>query len=108
MQSLDQEKFEQIARAAFERARQAPKDAHRWTNAINKAVQFITDSGLWHLMEDDVLLIVSPQSFEIYEVGPDSCERIDGDERRDCPAFAHGQPCWHRAARKLLINFYSE
>jgi hypothetical protein len=109
MINLEAEKFQQVATAAFERAKSAPKDSTRWANAVTKAAEFLQSSALWHLMDDDVLLIVSPQSFEVYEVGEDSCERIDGDERRYCPAWEKGKfPCWHRAARKLLLNYASE
>jgi hypothetical protein len=109
MINLEAEKFQQVATAAFERAKNAPKDATRWANAITKAAEFLSTNALWHLMDDDVLLLVSSQSFEVYEVGEDSCERIDGDSRVYCPAFEKGKfPCWHRAARRLLLLYAAD
>jgi hypothetical protein len=103
-----QERFERIVREALEKAEKAPKDSRRWTNAINKAFEFMQDNPLWHLVdgEGDVLLLLSPQSNEVYEVADDSCERIGlaDDERHYCPCFEKGKfPCWHRAFRRLVL-----
>jgi hypothetical protein len=94
-------RFEEVANEAILRARQAPKDAQRWERAIVKAFEFLSSTGLWHLMDDDQLVIVSPQSGHIYEVG-ERCEVIDGEKRYFCAAFDRGQPCWHRAAKRLV------
>lgn len=108
MITLNGERFDAVAAEAYARAKSAPQDATRWQNAITKATEFLNASALWHLMDDDTLLIVSPQSFEVYETAGDSCERIDAEKRTNCPAFDMGRPCWHRAARKLLLNYASE
>jgi hypothetical protein len=102
------ERFERVVREALERAERAPKDSQRWTNAINKAFEFMQDNPLWHLVdgEGDVVLLLSPQSNEIYEIADDSCERVAliDDAREHCPAFGRGCPCWHRAFRRLVLH----
>jgi hypothetical protein len=108
MLQLTNEKFEQIAAEAFEKAKAAPTMATRWANAVTKASEFLQTSAMWHLMDDDILLIVSPQSDEIYEVDEHLCERIEGERRVNCKAFAQGFPCWHRAARRLALLYASE
>ena len=100
-------RFEDVVNEALERAKQSPKDAGRWERAIVKAWTFLSESGMWHLLDDDQLLIISPQSGAIYEVG-DRCEVVDGDSRAYCAAFDRGQPCWHRAARRLLLLYCAE
>jgi hypothetical protein len=103
-----QEKFERIVSEALAKAAKAPKDSKRWTNAINKANAFMQSNPQWHLVdgEGDVILLVSSQSQEIYEVAEKSCERVGlmDDERYYCPAFAQGQPCWHRTFRRLVVH----
>jgi hypothetical protein len=51
--------------------------------------------------------MLSPDSAELYEVTAGRCERIDGERRVTCKAFAQGQPCKHRAARRLLARYNS-
>jgi hypothetical protein len=103
-----QEKFERIVEEALAKAGKAPKDAKRWANAINKANEFMQSNPLWHLVdgEGDVILILSPQSNEVYEIAEKSCERIGlMDDTRDlCPAFQQGYPCWHRTFRRLVVH----
>lgn len=109
MLQLNSDRFEEVVNEAMVRVQGAPKDAGRWTRAITKAFEFLTSTALWHLMDDgETLLIVSPQSSQVYEVG-EHCERIDGGESKTyCPAYAKGQPCWHRAAKRLVDLYVAE
>jgi hypothetical protein len=108
MLQLDAEKFTAVVSEALTKAQAAPKDAARWTRAINKARAFLDTSAMWHLCDDDTLLLISDSSFEVYEIGDDSCERIDAEQRVNCPAFGRGEPCYHRAMRRLLLAYASE
>jgi len=62
----------------------------RWLHAIERAVQEL-DWNPYIARQDDHVLIGSPsgQSYCVNRV----CQ---------CPAFANGQPCWHRAAARLV------
>jgi hypothetical protein len=108
LSNKQQERFEQIVREALAKAASAPKDATRWTNAVNKAFEFMQSNPLWHLIdgEGDVILLLSPQSNEVYETADDSCERVGlaDDERANCPTHQQGYPCWHRAFRRLVLQ----
>ena len=56
------------------------------------------------MAEGQTLIILSPDSSELYEVTEGKCEQIGGERRVSCKAFAQGQPCKHRAARRLLVR----
>jgi hypothetical protein len=108
MLQLNSERFASVVTEATERAKVAPKDSKRWQNAINKARAFMETSAMWHLCDDDTLILVSDSSFEMYEVDARTCERIDGEKRVYCPAFQRGEPCYHRAARRLVMLYAHE
>lgn len=73
-------------------ARERLNDDRRWLNALNKAYQEL-ELNQW-LYTGRVLKIKSRSSAKTtYTVTPNQCT---------CQAFAKGQPCWHRAAAKLL------
>ena len=78
---------------AFDRATEAPKDSRRWQTAIARAwKEFQTNPYLdW---QDNALLILSPSN-EIYRANG-TCQ---------CRAFSNGQPCWHRAAARLVKRY---
>ncbi len=57
------------------------------------------------MAESHTLIILSPSSDEIYETTERACELIAGERRVACKAFSLGQPCYHRAARKLLVRY---
>lgn len=69
----------------------------RWVNAIAKAAAQIEDHGAFMTWqeENETLLIWSDKSNNIYETNG-VCQ---------CKAFEMGQPCWHRSAKKLYINY---
>ncbi len=66
----------------------------RWINAIAKAVVEIETNPamIWY---DAKLLIVSPSSKTYQANGTCSCK-----------AFTFGQPCWHRAAARLVSRYH--
>lgn len=72
----------------------------RWTNAIAKAAAQIEDNGTFMDWQEEkqTLLIWSDKSNNIYEANG-VCQ---------CKAFEMNQPCWHRTAKKLYINYLSE
>jgi len=100
MINLNAEKLEQTAQEAFNLA----QNSRRWQTAITKAWGILRDSPFWH-MTGGALVILSPDSSELYEVTAGRCERIDGERRVACKAFARSQPCKHRAARRLLVMY---
>jgi hypothetical protein len=65
----------------------------RWQMAITKAkVELEANPYMHH--DGHALLILSP-SGEIYSANG-ACQ---------CRAFNHGQPCWHRAAARLVERY---
>lgn len=89
MVNLDQDRMQQVAQEAFNRA----SGNHRWEVAIAKARQQLESNPYMHF-DGQSLLILSP-SGEIYTANG-ACQ---------CKAFAKGQPCWHRAAARLVRRY---
>lgn len=62
----------------------------RWANAVRKAAsELVTNPYLHH---DGHALLILSTSGEFYEANG-VCQ---------CKAFVAGQPCWHRAAQRLV------
>ncbi|MET0646723.1 MAG: hypothetical protein ABW208_08875 [Pyrinomonadaceae bacterium] len=101
MLNINPERLQTTAHEAFNRA----QGSCRWQSAITRALQLLRDSVYWHPTADGALLILSPDSSEIYEASGQRCDRIDGERRVACKAFAQNQPCKHRAAWKLLQRY---
>ena len=72
------------------------RNARRWVNAITKAAEQIEEHSEFMTWQDDHLLIWSTSN-EIYTAN-DACQ---------CKAYAEGEPCWHRAAARL-VRLYTE
>jgi len=89
MMNIDQSKMQQVVQAAFDKA----SDSRRWQTAIVKAKQQIEENPYIHF-EGGALLIHTP-SGEIYSANG-ACQ---------CKAYASGQPCWHRAAARLVERY---
>jgi hypothetical protein len=89
MLNLNQEKFSQIVQTALAHI----SDSKRWRNAIVRAAVEIEVNPFME-WKDGALLILSPSN-EIYEANG-TCQ---------CKAFASGQPCWHRAAARLIERY---
>ena len=64
-----------------------------WMNAINRAALNL-ESCRWQF-DGETLVIASASTDRRYTVTPGGC---------GCKAFLDGKPCWHRAARRLLIK----
>jgi hypothetical protein len=88
MQNINPERMNEVIREAFDRT-----DSLRWQVAITKAGAEIEENPYMHI-DGDALLILSP-SGEIYSANG-ACQ---------CKAFGHGQPCWHRAAARLVKRY---
>ncbi len=88
MQNINAERMNEVIAAAFNQT-----DSLRWQVAITKAGAEIEENPYMHY-DGHALLILSP-SGEIYSANG-ACQ---------CKAFGHGQPCWHRAAARLVERY---
>ncbi|HWT02588.1 MAG TPA: SWIM zinc finger family protein [Pyrinomonadaceae bacterium] len=91
MVDIDQDRMQQVAQESFDKV----SGNRRWQTAIAKAKAQLETNPYMHF-EGETLLILSP-SGEIYTANG-TCQ---------CKAFKSGQPCWHRAAARL-VNRYNE
>jgi len=89
MMNVDQAKMQEVIQEAFDRV----GNSRRWQMAIAKAKQEIESNPFMHF--DGRALIILSDSNEIYSANG-TCQ---------CKAFAHGQPCWHRAAARLVERY---
>jgi hypothetical protein len=87
--NIDQNRMQQVAQEAFDKV----SDSRRWQIAIVKAKQQIEENPYIHF-DGRALLILSP-SGEIYTANG-TCQ---------CRAYVNGQPCWHRAAARLIERY---
>jgi len=99
--NLNADKLEAAAAAAFGLA----GNSRRGQTVIKKARDILRDPPFRHMAEGQTLIILSQDSSELYEVSEGRCDRIDGERRVTCKASAEGQPCKHRAARRLLVRY---
>ena len=80
--------------AALQTARIECEQYKSWLNALNKAALNL-EACSWQF-DGDILSIASASSSSTrYTVTPQGC---------GCKAFQKGIPCWHRAARRLLLK----
>ena len=84
--------MQQVIQEAFDKV----SGSRRWQTAIAKAMQQIEANPYMHY-DGHALLILSP-SGEIYSANG-TCQ---------CKAFSHGQPCWHRAAARLVKRYMEQ
>jgi hypothetical protein len=87
--NINQDRMQQVAQDAFNRA----SGNRRWETAIAKAKAQLETNPYMHF-DGHALLILSP-SGEIYEANG-ACQG---------QAFQRGQPCWHRAAARLVKRY---
>jgi ABC-type transporter MlaC component len=89
MMNIDQDRMQQVAQEAFNRV----PGNRRWEMAIARAKAQLELNPYMHF-DGDALLVLS-ESGEIYRANG-TCQ---------CKAFANGQPCWHRAAARLVERY---
>ena len=93
---LNQEKLASVVADAVAAASKAKTNSKRWVNAIARAtVELENNPHMTYRHDSHSLLILSPESGAVYEANG-SCQ---------CKAFEQGQPCWHRAACKIVVNY---
>jgi hypothetical protein len=88
MLNVNADRMQQVIQEAFDKV----TGSRRWQTAIVKAEQQIESNPYLHVA-GDALLILSPSN-EIYRANG-TCQ---------CKAFTLGQPCWHRAAARLVTG----
>jgi hypothetical protein len=83
--------FDALVAAYDDAAEKTVTDA-KWHNAVTSAFDHLLplDSLDYH---GGVLMVQSASSDDVYTASPTSCQ---------CPAFQCGNPCWHRAAARLV------
>jgi hypothetical protein len=86
LMKIDQNRMDQVIQEAIERATDNP----RWQRAIARAKIELESNPYLH-WDGQALLILSPSN-EIYEANG-TCQ---------CQAYMSGQPCWHRAAARIV------
>ena len=79
--------------AALQAARTEAAEHRAWINAINRAALNL-ESCPWQF-DGEILVIASATSASRYTVDAHGCA---------CKAGQAGRPCWHRAARRLLVK----
>lgn len=89
MLSIDRDTLQQVAQEAFNKV----SGNRRWEMAIVKAKAQLESNPYIHF-DGESLLILSPSN-EIYTANG-ACQ---------CKAFRNGQPCWHRAAARLIQRY---
>jgi hypothetical protein len=89
MLHIDQSKMQQVIQEAFDKV----SSSRRWQTAIAKAKQQIEENPFIHF--DGSALLILSSSGEIYTANG-SCQ---------CKAYTNGQPCWHRAAARLVERY---
>ena len=88
--NIDQYRMQQVVQEAFDKV----PNSRRWQTAIVKAKQQLEENPYIHF-DGRALLILSP-SGEIYSANG-ACQ---------CKAYANSQPCWHRAAARLVERYF--
>ena len=88
MVNINQDRMNEVTQEAFDKT-----NSLRWQTAIAKAKRQIEDNPYLHF-DGEALLILS-DSNEIYRANG-TCQ---------CKAFRNNQPCWHRAAARLVKRY---
>lgn len=76
-----------------------------WMRAIDKAVLMLERNPLatW---DGHTLLLMSPNSSNIYQVNGACIMHGFGRLAVPCPAYRHKNPCWHRSLARLIQNYF--
>lgn len=94
---INPELLAQVVAEAITKAQAASGQvSRRWMNAIARATHELEANPFmtWQF-DSQSLTILSPQSGEVYEANG-VCQ---------CRAFVRSQPCWHRAAARLVMRY---
>ena len=89
MMNLDENRIQRVIQEAFDKV----SASVRWQVVIAKAKQEIESNPFMHF--DGQALLILSSSGEIYSANG-TCQ---------CKAYANGQPCWHRAAARLIQRY---
>jgi hypothetical protein len=89
MLNIDQSRMQQVIQEAFDKV----SGSRRWQPAIAKAKQQIEENPYMHF--DGKSLLILSSSGEIYSANG-VCQ---------CKAYRSHQPCWHRAAARLVHRY---
>jgi hypothetical protein len=89
MVEVNENKMQQVVQEAFDKV----SGSRRWQTAIVKAKQQIEENPYLHF--DGRALLILSSSGEIYRASG-TCQ---------CKAYRSGQPCWHRAAARLIERY---
>jgi hypothetical protein len=89
MLNIDQDRMQKVVEESFNKV----SGSLRWQVAIVRAKQQLEDNPYLHF-DGHALLILSP-SGEIY-IANGTCQ---------CKAYSNSQPCWHRAAARLVERY---
>jgi hypothetical protein len=87
--NIEETKMQQVVREAFDKV----SGSRRWQAAIVRAKQQLEENPYMHF--DGHALLILSSSGEIYNANG-ACQ---------CKAYANGQPCWHRAAARLVERY---
>ena len=91
--NINHDRMQQVVQVAFDKS----QGSRRWQTAIAKAKQQLESNPYLH-WDGTALLILSPFSDNIYRANG-TCE---------CLAYQKGQPCWHRAAARLVQRYMEQ
>jgi len=72
----------------------------RWINAIGKAAARIESNDFlmtWHADTETLVIWTVGTTNQVYETNG-VCQ---------CPAYLKGYPCWHKAAKQLIKNYFT-
>lgn len=92
---------EEVARLNSHIEQSTPERIKRWTNAVEKAFDYLrnngTNYGVAYKMLPTGLAVVSSDKNTIHFATRNEC---------DCDAYVNsGNPCWHRAAYTLISKY---
>ena len=82
-----------VARA-LHAARAACQQDRRWLNAVNRAALNL-EACPWQFDGETLVIASATTQGTRYTVTSECCQ---------CKAHRDGRPCWHRAARRLLVK----
>ena len=89
MMDLNEERMAAVIQVAFDKV----AGQRRWQTAIAKAKQQLETNPYIHF--DGAALLILSDSNEIYRANG-TCQ---------CKAYQNGNPCWHRAAARLVERY---